>query len=163
MKTICILLLTFVSLSVFAQKNSPYEVQRKKINNLLSQRSGKFGQYEKSLNMKTGIFGWKTKKDMQRSIDILTEVFKTDNTILRELKVLLDYKDLEKTQAQTQAIETEGRIKGYMKTITKLQQENDRLKADSAKIEVKKSDFPYGLIAVVISILALLVFLFRKN
>jgi hypothetical protein len=153
----------FVSLSLSAQKNSPYEVQRKKINNLLSQRSAKFGQYEKSLSMKTGIFGWKTKKDMQRSIDILTEVFKTDNTIFRELKILLEYKDLEKNQAQTQAYETQSRIKGYMQTIAKLQQENERLKAEIGKKETEKPDFPYGIIAVVISILALLVFLFRKN
>ena len=70
------------------QDSSAYQMQRKKINLLLADRSSKFGQYDQSLSSRTGIFGLKTKKDMQRSIDILTEIVRTDNNIFVELKFL---------------------------------------------------------------------------
>ena len=94
------------------QDTSAYEVQRKRVNQLLADRSAKFGQYDQSLISRTGIFGLKTKKDIERSTDILTEIVRTDNDIFRELKVLLDYKDFEKTEAQSQAGETQSPAPG---------------------------------------------------
>src|SRR5690606_5888929 len=109
------------------QDTSAYQVQRKKVNQLLADRSAKFGQYDLSLSSRTGIFGLKTKKDMQRSIDILTQIVLTDNRIFLELKTLLDYKDFEKTEAQGKAEQTEARTLNFMHTINNLQQENDKL------------------------------------
>lgn len=153
----------FNTINVFGQSNSAYEVQRKKINTLLNNRSAKFGQYDQSLTQRTGIFGLKTKKDMQRSIDILSEIVKTDNTIFRELKILLDYKDLEKNEAQTKGRETEARIKGYMRTITKLQQENDKIKSETLLKETEQRSFPYGGLALILVLLIFIIFLFRKK
>ncbi|MFB2119514.1 hypothetical protein [Parapedobacter sp. 2B3] len=114
---------------------SGYEAQRQKVNDLLQQRSARFGQFDESLKKRTGIFGLKTKKDMQASIDILKQIVLTDNDIFRETKMLLDYKDFEKSQVVQQANEFDGRINGYIKTISKLQQSQERLAGEVDKLE----------------------------
>src|SRR5690606_2005711 len=74
-------------------------------------------------------------KDMQASIDILKEIVLTDNDIFRETKALLDYKDFETSQVTLRADEFDGRINGYIKTISKLQREQDRLTAEVDELE----------------------------
>lgn len=152
-KTAFTISLVFILLNSFAQ--SAYEAQRKKVNNLLSNRSSKFGQYDESLTKRTGIFGLKTKKDMQRSINILTEIVQTDNEIFKELKILLDYKDLEKTQVQTRATETESRINAYMQTIKKLQQQNDKIKDEFAEVEKEHNKFTNILITIIVVVISI--------
>lgn len=113
-----------------------YETQREKVNTLLSDRSRRFGEYDQSLQQKTGIFGaFKTKRDMQRSIDILKDIVVTDNNIFIETKKLLDLKDYEKAHYQNLAMEYDEQALAYMKTITKLQQENDKLRQEIAKLQ----------------------------
>lgn len=118
-----------------ASDTSGYETQRQKVNTLLQRRSARFGQFDESLKKRTGIFGLKTKKDMQASIDILKQIVLTDNDIFRETKMLLDYKDFEKSQIAQQANEFDGRINGYIKTISKLQREQERLSAEVDRLE----------------------------
>src|SRR5690606_8403544 len=72
---------------------------------------------------------------MQASIDILKQIVLTDNDIFRETKMLLDYKDFEKSQITEQATEFDGRINGYIKTISKLQREQEQLVAEIDKLE----------------------------
>ncbi len=123
---LCFLLITG---QLFAQGDtSAYNTQRNKINQLLEERSARFSQYDNSLTKRTGIFGLKTKKDMQASNDILTEIVLTDNSIFSELQVLLKYKDFEKKEVEHRAETVEGRIERFQSTITRLQQENDKLK-----------------------------------
>lgn len=117
-----------VSSDSIAGDDTAYEAQRLKVNELLTQRSARFGQFEQSLRQRTGIFGLKTKKDMQSSIDILKQIVLTDNDIFRETKELIDFKDFEKTQIAEKASEFDSRINGYIKTISKLQREQDRLR-----------------------------------
>ncbi|WP_237487967.1 hypothetical protein [Hufsiella arboris] len=162
----CFFLTLFIlsGLSAFAQTDSiVYERQRKKINDLLDERNERFGQFDVSLSQKTGIFGWKTKKDMQRSLDILAEIAKTDNNILKETKVLLDYKDLQKSQVQTKVIDVSGRINNYMKTITKLQIQNDRLNTELQDAEKRNSTLLWISIVSGLIALGLLVFIFSRR
>ena len=138
MKSLLIILAFFLATAqcTLAQSDSSaYQLQRKKINDLLSQRSEKFGQYDQSLQLQTGIFGLKTKKDMQRSNDILTDIVLNDNTIFKELKILLDFKDLEKSTIESRSTQNQYRIGKYMETITKLQNEQDRLQRDIKLLE----------------------------
>lgn len=130
-----------------ATDTAGYESQRQKVNELLQRRSARFGQFDESLKKRTGIFGLKTKKDMQASINILKEIVLTDNDIFRETKMLLDYKDFEKSQITLRADEFDGRINGYIKTISKLQREQERLTAEVEKLE--KSNLRYqGLLVL---------------
>lgn len=122
---------------IYAQKvnadSLAYQLQRTKINNMLAERTRKFGQYSESLSKHTGIFGLQTKKDIRRSNDILMDIVKTDDSLFRQIKILLDYRTYQQQQVQTQSIQAENYNLGYMNTINRLRQEIDRLKLDSQK------------------------------
>lgn len=125
----------FVQRSVAQSDTSSYSTQRVKINTLLAARSLKFGQYDESLKQRSGIFGLQTKKDLRNSNDILRDVVLNDNQILKEIKVLMEYKDLQNEQKIVQADQNSDRMKGYVLTIKKLQDKQKELKAE---LEVKK-------------------------
>ena len=127
---------------------SAYQFQRLKINSLLAERSAKFGQYDLSLNARTGIFGLQTKNDLRNSNEILRGIILSDNNIFRELKILMNYKDQEVQQVQNNASSTNKRIEGYMLTIKKLQQQNDELKARAEQVTEKKDTNTYLIIVL---------------
>ncbi|MDN3588332.1 hypothetical protein QWY86_16740 [Pedobacter aquatilis] len=145
---IAIILLNY---QAFAQQDTTaYAAQRVKVNTLLAERSQKFGQYDESLNQRTGIFGWQTKKDIKNSNEILRQVVLTDNNIFKELKILMDYKDLQNQQKVAVADNSQERIENYMRSIKKLQDQNEALKSE---IEKKNSG---GLSSYIIVFLLLL-------
>ena len=117
----------------------------------------KFSQYDNSLTKRTGIFGLKTKRDMQVSNDILTQIVLTDNEIFSELKILLDYKDFEKKEVEHRAETVEGRIERFQSTITRLQQENEKLKDEnikqSASFDKMKIYLATSLIALALAVI----------
>lgn len=164
---LCVLLLcpAILSAQLSTPDTSSYETQRQKVNELLQQRSARFGKFDESLKKRTGIFGLKTKKDMQASIDILKQIVLTDNDIFRETKMLLDYKDFEKSQITQQATEFDGRINGYIKTISKLQREQEQLTAEIDKLERsnRRSQGLFLLLAVVIVGMGIFLFLRRQK
>lgn len=163
--TLTFLLLVYIP--SFAQQStsdtSGYEMQRQKVNELLQQRSARFGQFDESLKKRTGIFGLKTKKDMQSSIDILKQIVMTDNNIFRETKMLLDYKDFEKSQIAEQANEFDGRINGYIKTISKLQREQERLTAEVDALEKSNRFYEGMLVLLGLSIVGAGIFLILRR
>lgn len=125
---------------------SAYQTQRLRINSLLADRSAKFGQYELSLNSRTGIFGMQTKDDIRNSNEILRGIILSDNNIFRELKILMNYKDQEVEQAQSDAVGHTKRIQGYMLAIKRLQDQNEKLKANSGQTVAKKDTATYIII-----------------
>jgi peptidoglycan hydrolase CwlO-like protein len=129
-------LILFTSKVLSAQTDtSAYTIQRDKIRELLNERSERFGQYDNSLTRRSGIFGLKTKRDMQASNDILTQIVLNDNRIFNELKVLLDYKEFERKELEGRAETVEGRIDRFQSTITRFQQQNENLKAEIEELE----------------------------
>lgn len=135
-----------------------FEDQRLRINKLLQERSQRFGEFDVSLEQKTGIFGmFKTKTDMQRSIDILRQVVLTDNTIFLETKKLLDIKDFERNKYEALAETYDAQVTAHMKTVSKLQQENDKLRA---AIQDMDSNETQNNTALYIAILIIVILLF---
>lgn len=163
------LLLLITGTQVFAQRNADsiaYQLQRKKINNLLSQRKEKFGQYDVSLDKHTGIFGLQTKKDIRRSNDILMDIVETDNTIFKELKILLDYRTFQQTQAQAQTKSIENDRLAYISSINRLRKQKDELKAelDKQKAKETKTDWNHGVVVgILLGICVILLLLLRKK
>jgi len=158
----CYLLLA----SGYAQSNTDslaYQLQRKNINGMLAQRTQKFGRYDQSLSMHTGIFGLQTKKDIRRSNEILMDIVRTDNAIYRELKILLDYRTFQQTQVQSHSKEAEKSNLGFMYTISRLQQQTDKLKADAEKQEVTLERTRRSYIAVIVFLLAAILYLIIRN
>lgn len=139
-----------------------YEQQRSKINNMLDERSSKFGLYAESLKSRTGIFGLKTKKDMQKSIDILAEIVKTDNAILKETKVLLDYKTFEQEKVVTESKENSEKNLAYMRTINKLQTENERLKNELIILKDSRNNYKLYFYILLITLVAGGLFIYSK-
>ncbi len=166
-KLIFLILFSIWSVAVFAQRNTDslaYQLQRKKINAMLAQRAQKFGQYDQSLSMHTGIFGLQTKKDIRRSNDILMNIVKTDNDIYRELKILLEYRTFQQTQVQSHSKEAEQSNLGFMNTINKLRAQIDTLKADAEQQQQQQEETRNIFVIVLILMFAsILLLLTRKN
>lgn len=117
--------------ATFAQKtdSTKFDLQRERVNKMIEARSNRFGDFDKSIKQKTGVFGiFKTKKDMQNSIEILKSIVIADNNILLETKKLIDIKDNEQLFLNQQNQQFESQITGYINTISKLQEENEKLK-----------------------------------
>ncbi|HLS95519.1 hypothetical protein BC792_101141 [Sphingobacterium allocomposti] len=144
-----------------------FEQQRQRVNTLLEERSKRFGDYNSSLQKKTGIFGiFKTKADMQRSIDILQQIVLTDNNIFVETKKLLDIKDFESSRNKALAAEYDQQVSAYMKTITKLQLENERLRAQIAGMDEEDHAnhlWTYLLLAIVFVLLIVVYTLYTNH
>lgn len=142
----------------FAQDTSAYEIQRAKINALLADRSAKFGQYDESLNARTGIFGFQTKRDIKNSNEILRQIALNDNEIFTQLKVLMDYKDVQFEQAKTVSNSSAETIQNYRRTIKDLQDQNLKLSNQQDKVENSR-DFAYLLTAIFVIGCAILSYL----
>jgi len=157
-----LLFLALSQLNGFAQDTSAYELQRSKINALLAERSAKFGQYDQSLNTRTGIFGFQTKRDIKNSNEILRQIALNDNNIFQELKVLLEYKDLQMQEVKTVATTSDERILNYRKTIKGLQDQNQEL-TDSLKKAEKGKDLSFVLLILFVIVNGVLVYLVMKK
>ncbi|MGH2622396.1 MAG: hypothetical protein ACRDE7_01900 [Sphingobacterium sp.] len=141
-----------------------FEAQRERVNKLLEDRSQRFGEYDQSLEKKTGVFGlFKTKADMQKSIDILRKIVLNDNNIFLETRKLLDLKDAQSERIQRLANEYDQQVSAYMKTITKLQNENDKLRAEIDLLEDEDRGSGIQLYLAFLVILGLILLLFRLN
>lgn len=146
-----IVLLIVFSISLlpisYAQETSAYEIERAKINALLAERSAKFGQYDESLNARTGIFGFQTKRDIKNSNEILRQIALNDNEIFTQLKVLMEYKDLQVEEVKTAASTNSESIVNYRKTIKSLQDQNQTLTEHQDKVESAR-DLAYLLVFI---------------
>jgi hypothetical protein len=167
MKKLILTLLAFLIVAtVTAQKNEDslaYQMQRKKINAMLAERTKKFGQYDQSLTKHTGIFGLQTKKDIRRSNDILMDIAKTDDDIYKQIKILLDFRAFEQTRVQTHSNEVEDARLGYMTTINKLRNQIDKLKADAARQQKENDDLKRNFIIALIVAGLFFLLLFRRR
>ncbi|WP_449440479.1 hypothetical protein [Pedobacter steynii] len=138
---IILLFSTSLQAAPFQTDTSAYQTQRLKVNALLNQRSAKFGQYDQSLDTKTGIFGFQTKGDIKNSNEILRQIVLNDNNIFKELKILMDYKDEEVKRIRNEANSTGSRINNYKESIKKLQDQNVQLKK-TMLLQIKKNKLP---------------------
>lgn len=167
-KFVLFVFFSLLSVALFAQPKSDslaYQLQRKKINAMLAQRTAKFSQYDESLTKHTGIFGFQTKKDIRRSNYILMDIVKTDDAIYRELKILLEYRAFQQKQVQTQSKETESTTLGYMSTINRQRAQLDALRALSEKQEqeAEKTKNTLMLVIIALALVALMAIFGRRR
>ncbi len=105
---ILILLCLFVIPS-FAQMQERVELQ-----NLLAERAKKFGAYTSTIQKRSGIFGNKTKNDIQKSNEVLISIVTLDNDIMDVLNRSLNYKVFEKTAGDYSSRDCELKLKQSM-------------------------------------------------
>lgn len=160
-----LLILFLTSLSAFGQNadSTSYEAQRLRVNKLIEDRKVKFSEYDLSLEKKTAIFGlFKSKDDMQKTVDILKNIVITDNNIFLETRRLINIKDDEKQKFQNLAVEYDKQVSAYIGTINKLQKENEKLKKELEKIE--GSDHNTNIfLYIALAVIAVLGYLLFQN
>lgn len=163
-KKIFLFLLICTSFDAIALQTdtSAYQTQRLRVNALLAERSAKFGQYDESLNARTGIFGFQTKRDIKNSNEILRQIVLNDNNIFKELKTLMEYKDLEVTAVKNDANQTSDRIANYKQAIKTLQDQNEQLSKEAKSLHSGKS-FSNIVIALLVLSMAALIWFFTKK
>lgn len=142
--------------------STTFEEQRAKVNSLLDERTQKFGEFDISLTKKTGIFGlFKTNGDMQKSMDILHAIIKHDNKIFIETRKLLAIKDAHAEKYEQLADEYDNQVTAYMKTISKLQAENEKLRLQFQNFEEDDRSDNGIIFFLVLLVLTLLFFIFK--
>ncbi|MEJ5147440.1 hypothetical protein [Sphingobacterium sp. MYb388] len=164
-KSLSFLLFFLTGFAVSAQNadSTSFEAQRMRVNKLIEDRKVKFGEYDLSLEKKSAIFGlFKSKDDMQRTIDILKNIVITDNNIFLETRRLISIKDDEKQKFQNLASEYDKQVSAYMGTINKLQKENEKLKKDVENLEGSDNSSNI-LLYIALVIIAVLSYLIYRN
>lgn len=165
-KIILLVLISFFLANTYAQVNTDslaYQTQRKKINGMLAERKQKFGQYDKSLSQHTGIFGLQTKKDIRRSNDILMDIVKTDDDIFLQTKILLDYRTFEQKEVESHSIEADSSNIGFMTTINKLREQNEKLKQEAALDELQRQKSKQISLAIIFALIIIVLLLLRAR
>lgn len=94
---------------------------------------------------------------MQKSIDILRNIVINDNHIFIETRKLLDLKDAQSERYQKLAAEYDQQVSAYMKTINKLQQENDKLRGEISNLENSDQGNDNKLFIAILIILGLVI------
>jgi len=164
-KSLSFLLFFLTGFAVSAQNadSTSFEAQRMRVNKLIEDRKVKFGEYDLSLEKKSAIFGlFKSKDDMQRTIDILKNIVITDNNIFLETRRLISIKDDEKQKFQNLASEYDKQVSAYMGTINKLQKENEKLKKDIENLEGSDNSSNI-LLYIALAIIAVLSYFVYRN
>ena len=132
MKTPCLILL-FITFTNFLYA-------QQEINKLTLERENLYRKYKETESLTSGLFGNRSKGDLQTTIDALNEIIKKDNEILRELKDIEEnskieftnkYNDLimqnnELSQKNRELIELTERHKGYSKENHQILEENQQ-------------------------------------
>jgi len=165
-KIILLVLFSFFLAGTYAQTNTDslaYQAQRGKINGMLAQRKQKFGQYDESLSKHTGIFGMQTKNDIRHSNDILMDIVKTDDDIFLQTKILLDYRTFEQKEVQNHSIEADSSNIGFMTTINKLREQNEKLKQEAAVEELQRQKTKQISLAIIFALIMGVLFLLRAK
>jgi vacuolar-type H+-ATPase subunit I/STV1 len=95
---------------------------------LLKERKDRFEAYATSADQRSGIFGNKTKKDLEKSREILFQIVKTDNNILNELTRVISKRGMAKADYSYNEA-------GYLQTIDRLTEAVDTLNKQLAAVK----------------------------
>ncbi len=133
---------------------------------LLQERKDRFSQYSAAAEMKSGIFGNKTKKDLEHSRDILIEIVKTDNHLLTELDKAIEKRGIAKADYSFDEV-------AYKQTIENLANATDTLNIQLAAVKdlnIKLNSsldrekwLRYTLLSIIGLLAAFLFILFRRR
>jgi hypothetical protein len=111
-KALIVFTLMFSFLNSDAQQMQMQD--RMELQSLLAERAKNFSAYTSSIQKRSGIFGNKTKSDIQKSNEVLLEIVTLDNNIMDALNRALSYKTFEKTTDNYSNRDCELRLKQSM-------------------------------------------------
>jgi hypothetical protein len=88
--------------------------EREDIQRLVVERADRFNEYLESIKKRSGIFGNKTRRDLEQSNEVLISIVTTDNKIIDALNRIRDYKTFEKTNINYAAEQCAQKLKQSM-------------------------------------------------
>ncbi|MBK5285536.1 MAG: hypothetical protein JJE25_09025 [Bacteroidia bacterium] len=159
-KILISLLFYLVTIQLFAQDRT---ADRQELQNLLNERKQKFDSYTNSLEKRSGIFGGKTKNDVLRSNEVLSEIVRTDNRIINTLNRVADFKTFEKVNMNYDLMKSNEQLANLRHAVDTLNGQIKALKFLNESLKNKTSGFgwlTYGLMSL---IGILLILLLRKK
>jgi len=137
------------------------------LQHLLQERRDRFESYASAADKRSGIFGMKTKKDMEESREILLGIVNLDNRIMAELTHVISARGMAKANYSTDLMENSEMIKRLTaasdtlyKQLTVQKEMNESLQA---KTERQKWVLYFFIAATGILLLSLLSSLVRKR
>ncbi len=128
------LVLCFLLFQNFATGQS---TDRNDLHDLINLRREKFDSYSRSIEKKSGFFGNKTKKDIQHSNDVLTEIVETDNRIIGLLNRVVDFKSYEKVNRNYDLLQNDERLNNLRQATDTLTKQVDGLVITNASLKSK--------------------------
>lgn len=112
MRKFCLIWLLMVTvLPSFSQMESQ---DRMNLQNLLAERAKNFSAYTSNIQKRSGIFGNRTKGDIQKTNEILIDIVTLDNDIMDALHRALSYKTFEKATDNYSSRDCEMKLKQSM-------------------------------------------------
>lgn len=110
------ILLTLLTLLISAN----HLLAQEEINKLTLERETLYRKYKESESLSTGLFGNRSKDDLQATIDALNEIIKKDNEILNELKHIQEDSKLEFTNKYNDLIRQNNELSDKNRALLEL-------------------------------------------
>ena len=153
-KIILALFLVVNSLQLVAQGSI---TDRKDLHDLIDIRRKKFEAYSRSLEKRSGFFGNKTKKDMQHSNDVLSEIVETDNRIISQLNHVVDFRNFEKTTNNYDLHDRNEQLENLQHATDTLTKQVDALAITNASFKSKTRKLRWAIYGLSLLLILLLI------
>lgn len=155
-----ILLFVLLNNNSFSQKNIN---ERRDLKVLIDERKEKFESYMESLEKKSGIFGNKTKRDILRSNEILTEIVKTDNRIIGTLNLAIDFQNFQKNNLAFDLTKRDAQRDNLLAATDTLSKQVTILKNENKNLVISNSKMKWLLWLLIISNMVFLYLRFKRQ
>ena len=161
MKKTILIIFAFCCFHVTVAQNDMME--KKKLYDLLEQRKQRFNSYSSSIEKRSGIFGNKTKKDLQQSNEILREVVRTDNDIINVLNRAVDFKTYEKVNLNYNVNENSQQLENLTRATDTLEKQVMFLKKENTTLQEDAKWAKAKIITLLIALMIMILFIRRKR
>src|SRR5438034_1347796 len=103
MRKICLLLLILFNVNNLPAQDSLSNIVE--LQHMLQQRKDQFQAYAEAADHRSGIFGMKTKKDLEQSREILLSIVNLDNRIMEKLNRVISARGMAKADYSTELLD----------------------------------------------------------
>ena len=157
------LIFILASTAIFSQepqeRTQDRTADRAELYQLMQERQKKFDAYSASLKKRSGIFGGKTKVDMQRSNKVLTDIIESDNKIMSVLNRVVDFKTYEKVNMNYELLSCNERVSNLQRAVDALNTQVSKLTSANTDLEKRAGNLKFLSTTFGIIVLALLIFI----
>jgi hypothetical protein len=137
--------------------------ERQRLQELMEERRSKFESYMQSMQKRSGIFGGKTKKDLEAGNKVLMEIVETDNRIMGVLTRAIQFKTHEKASMNYDKRESDEQLKNVRAVNESLSKKIEALRAENEKLLSRSKKLSSSLFAAAVSFILMVLLYLRKK